>query len=125
MAVTAEDSPSFLPLPSFLASKNLLYQILLFTDKASFFLASLVPWFLPSFLPSLLSGFISLDANVFLMPSEFFWAPLPLDIGSSKKSICCAMIFLVFCHHCHSSHRDDSLSPRGVVIGRSLPGIET
>ena len=58
-------------LPSFLASKNLLYQILLpFTDKASFFLpdflASLVPSFIPSFipsfhpcfLPSLLSGFV-------------------------------------------------------------------
>ena len=45
-----------LPSPSFLPSKNLLYQILvlLLTDKASFFLASLVPSFLHSFLPSFL-----------------------------------------------------------------------
>jgi len=81
VAVTAEDATLF-PLPSFLASKNFLYQILLITDKTSFFLASLLPTFillpsfipsvlhslLPSFLPyflsSLLSGFIFLDANL-------------------------------------------------------------
>ena len=49
--------PTFL-LPSLLASSNLLCQILLFTDKASFFLASFLPSFLPSLLPSFLSSFL-------------------------------------------------------------------
>ena len=47
--------PSSPSLPSLLASKNLLYQILLLTNKASFFL----PSFLPSFLPCVLSAFLN------------------------------------------------------------------
>ena len=167
MAVTGEDA-TLLTLPSFLPSKNLLYQILvlLLTDKASFFLASLVPSFIHSFLPSFLPSFptsflpsflhsfrlhsllpsfppfwtyfswcklISFDANLFLMQMYvlfdakwfFLLVPLPLDIGSSKKSICSATVYLVFCCHSHGSYRDGSLSPRGLVICRSLPGIET
>ena len=85
--------------------------------------------FLPCFLPSLLSGFIFLDAHLFFWckciffstQSEFFLAPLSLDIGSSKKSICSAMVYLVFCCPSNGSYRDGSLSP----ICRSRPGIET
>ena len=67
------------------------------------------------------------DAKLFSFwcKASFFWRLSPLDIGSSKKSICSAMVYLVFCYHSHGSYRNGSLSPRGLVICRSLPGIET
>ena len=77
--------------PSLLASKNLLFQKLLFTDKASSFLPSLsclLPSFLPSFLPYfLLSFFPSFLAFLpcFLLPS-FRPSFLPPLLPSSLPS---------------------------------------
>ena len=91
--------PTFPCLPSN-TSKDLLYQILPFTDRASFFLpdflASLVPAFIASFLPfflpslpSLLCGFILFDAifvrvmqlYVLFDANRFFLMPLPVSAG--------------------------------------------
>ena len=102
MAVTAQDATlpsSFLP-PLFLASKNLRNQMLLLTDKESFFLpdflAALLAWFLPSFIPSFLPSLPpSVHASVLpsflpsLLPSfpawiyllfGFFLMPLPRSL---------------------------------------------
>ena len=84
--------PTFL-LPSLLASRNLLCQILLFTDKASFFLASfpsLPAAFLPPSLPSLPSFLSS-----FLAFLPCFLPLLPLLIGSMLISFLMAIIFFL------------------------------
>ena len=96
----------FLPLPSFLASKTWLYQILVFTDKASFFLpspwlagvlASLVPSFIPSFLlhsplpsfpPFCITFwciFFGCKFIFFSMHIYLFLMPLPHGPGTHRK----------------------------------------
>ena len=90
VAVTAEDAAlpsSFLPLPSLLASKNLLFQILLFTNKASFFLPSWLPCFLASNLHSLLPSFLPCVLSAFLNSVYIRETIIPIceGTGQSKK----------------------------------------
>ena len=131
-AVEALQDATFLPLPSLLPRTCCIRYYRLPIKHLSSWLPSFLASLLPSFLPSFLSfwnhvSWCNFFLNVFSFWRKlfFFLAPLPLDIGSSKKSICSAMVYLVFCYHSHGSCCDGSLSLRGLVICRSLPGIET
>ena len=47
------------------------------------------------------------------------------DIADSGQAQCSAFAYLCFCHNSHSRFRDGQLAPRELVVGRSLPPVDT
>ena len=48
-----------------------------------------------------------------------------VDIANSDKARCCIFAYVSFCSNAHSRYRDGLLAPREILVGRSLPAIET